>query len=625
MAVYFDYVVLVGLVGMTTCFEGTLRLIGGDDQYEGRLEVYHDGEWQSVCNDYWNDDNTIVACRQLGLKGGSWKNGDSGDGTFWLTDVDCDGTEDRIENCYSKPIVSTKCKDEHNAYVYQTCKPPKGKCNHELVIDLLIQLDGVLRLQDGPIQNEGRLEIYHDEEWRAICDHKWNTFPQNAHVACRQLGYKGGSSRTAGYLERSRSLKFWMDDIKCLGNETHIQDCSFRGWGIENCYYYFDQIYVACDEYKGGSDQYEGRLEVYHAGQWGSVCIYRWDNFVLNAHVACRQLGHTGGSFRPVTVTERGEGQFWLDGIECNGDEVNLNDCNFNGLGSENCSHSENDDVFLQCNPNEGAVQLVDGTNRYNGLVQVFNNGNWKSLCNDVWTNDNLNVVCRQFGTTGNRSEERDFPDGLYFSGDFLCRGSEEYILKCLYRDRACSSRERVVVTCGIPASSRNGRCDIDLQETCEETLTCQEVNGFGRCVCNDESFWDGSTNKCKDKFLFNEMCDPLIDDVCTSDLSCKPTNGSTTLKCLCQEIRFWDISIKKCRRRTSLQGIYVKDRMNITDAIAICENNYEGQLATEEHRLHVFPKCMDFAEDIWVMDTSFFMAENLSESCAKVKPRRGN
>ncbi|XP_033732141.1 neurotrypsin-like [Pecten maximus] len=523
MAARFCCVVVVGLSVMTTCIEGTLRLIGGDDQYEGRLEVYHDGEWQSVCYDYWSNDNAIVACRQLGLKGRSWKADNSGRGKFWITDVDCDGTEDRLESCNSNPIVSTECEDKDD-YVYQTCTPPK---------------DGVLRLQKGPIQNEGRLEIYHDDKWGTVCDDEWKTHPQNAEVACRQLGYKGGSSRAAKSLEQSSSSdNFWMDNVKCVGNESRIQDCSFNRWGKHDCRSH-EEIYLECDEYKdnltrlvGGSDQYEGRLEVYHAGQWGSVCIDRWDNFVLNAHVACRQLGHTGGSFRRVTATERGEGQFWMDGIECNGEETHLNHCNFNGWGSENCFHSENDDVFLQCNPNKGAVQLADGTNRYNGLVQVFNRGNWISLCNDVWTNDNLNVVCRQLGTIGKRSDEKVYSQGLYYPGDFRCGGSEKYLLKCSYRPRTCSFHERVVVTCRVPASPRNGRCEIDIQETCEETLTCQEVNGFGRCVCNNESFWDGSTNKCKNKLLFNEMCDPLIDDVCTSDLSCKPTNGSTTFKC---------------------------------------------------------------------------------------------
>ncbi|XP_033732142.1 uncharacterized protein LOC117321739 [Pecten maximus] len=125
-----------------------------------------------------------------------------------------------------------------------------------------------------------------------------------------------------------------------------------------------------------------------------------------------------------------------------------------------------------------------------------------------------------------------------------------------------------------------------------------------------------------KTETTFDDECDPSSGDVCTSDLSCERINGTTPnlYKCICQDDNhFWDSSLRTCRNRTGLQGIYVKDRMNITDAIAICENDYEGQLATEEHRLHVFPNCMDFAEEIWVIDTTYFIAENLSESCAKL------
>ena len=92
-----------------------------------------------------------------------------------------------------------------------------------------------------------------------------------------------------------------------------------------------------------GSTQYEGRVEVYYNGEWGTVCDDGWG--LNDAQVVCRQLGF--GLAIATRFYGPGSGQIWLNNLSCTGTELTIEDCSHSGWGIEECSHTE--DAGVKC------------------------------------------------------------------------------------------------------------------------------------------------------------------------------------------------------------------------------------------------------------------------------------
>ena len=93
-----------------------------------------------------------------------------------------------------------------------------------------------------------------------------------------------------------------------------------------------------------GAGSHEGRVEVFHDGEWGTVCDDEWDD--RDADVVCRSLGFDSGEALDDNEFGSGTGTIWMDQVECNGYETSLDQCPRNDWGVEDCSHYEDAGVI---------------------------------------------------------------------------------------------------------------------------------------------------------------------------------------------------------------------------------------------------------------------------------------
>ncbi|XP_069486856.1 neurotrypsin [Ambystoma mexicanum] len=440
--------------GFCDCKQGTVRL--RDEKSEsgdGTVEVYLNGAWGTICSSQWDDSDASVICRQLelGEKGTAKKIHLSGGGrmpVYW-TDVRCQGNEDNILQC-EKDIW------------------PGGACPQNTAAAVACSFAHApvfvpARLVGGSSSFNGRIEVYHSGQWGTVCDDQWDD--ADAEVVCRQLGLGGVAKAWSRAHFGEGSGPVLLDEVQCTGNELSIEQCTKSTWGEHNCGHKEDAG-VSCTPLSdgairlaGGKGSHEGRLEVYHSGQWGTVCDDGWTE--RNTLVVCRQLGFKYGKNAMESHAEDGTGQIWLDNVSCSGKETSILQCSRREWGKHDCSHQE--DVRITCQPDNGThrlslgppVRLMDGESKKEGRVEIYIGGQWGTICDDGWTDKDAAVVCRQLGYKG-PAKARTMAyfgegKGPIHVDNVKCMGNERSLADCIKQDfgrHNCRHSEDAGVIC---------------------------------------------------------------------------------------------------------------------------------------------------------------------------------
>ncbi|XP_043969984.1 deleted in malignant brain tumors 1 protein-like isoform X2 [Gambusia affinis] len=314
------------------CSDSVIRLTGSTF-CSGRVEINHNGQWGTVCDNGWDLSDAQVVCRQLSC--GSALNATSsaafgeGTGQIWLEKMNCTGSESFLTNCQHPGFGTHKCNHSEDAGV--VCSGP-------------VRLAGA-----GSTQCSGRVEVLYRDTWGTVCDDSWET--ADADVVCRQLGCGTALNATSNAYFGQGYGPIWLDDVQCLGNESSLTNCGHRGQGQHDCGHGEDAGVICSDSVirLTGSTSCSGRVEINHNGQWGTVCDNGWD--LSDAQVVCRQL--SCGSALSTTLSAAfgpGTGQIWLDHVNCTGSESALTNCQHPGFGTHKCNHNEDAGVVCSVN-----------------------------------------------------------------------------------------------------------------------------------------------------------------------------------------------------------------------------------------------------------------------------------
>ncbi|NXC44933.1 WC11 protein, partial [Penelope pileata] len=228
-----------------------LRLVNGSD-CAGRLEVFYNGTWGSICSNHMSQLTAITVCKHLNCGDGGeierdFKYG-RGSGPTWLDHIECTEQHSSLWQCQSDPWDPQSC-DNRAEETHISCTGRKRAMTPATFTECPNSTScsdrEKLRVIGGEDACSGRVEIWNQGSWETICDDFWDV--ADANVVCRQLGCGSAVSALSEAAFGEGTGPIWLKKVHCKGTELSLWDCPSTPSFGKNCDHKEDAA-VECSE-----------------------------------------------------------------------------------------------------------------------------------------------------------------------------------------------------------------------------------------------------------------------------------------------------------------------------------------------------------------------------------------
>ncbi|XP_073693844.1 scavenger receptor cysteine-rich type 1 protein M130-like [Garra rufa] len=495
------FIFLLPLVSCIIADTVNVRLVGGNSPCAGRVEVHHDGQWGTVCDDDWDMTDAAVVCREMdcgepveALSAAFFGQGsDLGlpllDGSHLCAGrvemFRAEGWGSVCDAAFDQQDAEVVCRElDCGAPVQVLGAAAFGKGKGRVLSEEIHCSGNESQIHICPRLSLQSNNCSHDNDVGVICSGYTDLRLVNSSDSCSgrvELQYVDWFGEG--------SDEIWADVFDCDRNETKLSECSISSWSRAECSHRRD-VGVICSNSSlalhdglvrlSGERQCEGEVEVFIHQVWRRVLLDSWS--LTESSVVCRQLGcgsvlnfHGSSSSSPEHSHE------CVTGFQCSGSEAHLGNCS--SPQTLNCSSTQQ--LSITC-LGRGSIRLVGSGGDCAGRLEVFHSGSWGTVCDDSWDIKDAHVVCRQL-QCGVALSNQQVPawfgpgSGPIWLDEVECEGNETSLWSCSssgWGKHDCLHKEDVGVMC-------SDFKEIRLTEGCEGNVEVFYNGSWGNLCYN--------------------------------------------------------------------------------------------------------------------------------------------